>query len=171
MEPALLSLFCRELNEERKRRGQAHFDARLLEDAKRDTLSNYYSSCVGDMPPRVAQFIESELITERGFRNSYIREDAVPALLTEDELDRLISRRLVRLEERYGAPRIELTHDVLTSVVREHRDRRRAEYEKATLVERMEREKAALIARMEQERQVPSEPPPRRRRWFSRSDR
>jgi WD40 repeat protein len=147
VEPALLSLFCRELNEERKRRGQAKFDEQLIEDAKRDTLSNYYSSCVRDLPPRVARFIESELITEKGFRNSYIREDAVPAHLTEDELDRLISSRLVRLEDRDGAPRIELTHDVLTGAVREHRDRRRAEEEKAALEEAAEqaheREQAA----------------------------
>ena len=145
VEPALLSLFCRELNEERKRRGQPHFDEQLVEDAKRDILSNYYSSCVGDLPPRVADFIESELITEKGFRNSYAREDAVPSRLTEDELARLIGSRLLRLEDHYGAQRIELTHDVLTGVVREHRDRRRADRRK---------EKAALAARVEQERRA-----------------
>jgi WD40 repeat protein len=147
VEPALLSLFCRELNEERKRRGQAGFDDDLIEDAKHDTLSNYYSSCVRGLEPRVARFIESELITEKGFRDSYIREDAVPAHLTEDELHQLISLRLLRLEDRYGAQRIELTHDVLTAAVREHRDRRRADEEKATLTEAAkqahEREQAA----------------------------
>ena len=156
MEPALLSLFCRELNEERKRRGQPQFDEQLIEDAKRDILSNYYSSCVRDLDPRVARFIESELITEKGFRNSYIREDAVPAHLTEDELDRLISSRLVRLEDRYGAPRIELTHDVLTRAVREHRDRRRADEEKAALAEAAEqaheREQAAKAQAAAEER-------------------
>ena len=80
-----------------------------------------------DLPPRVAQFIESELITEKGFRNSYVREDAVPSHLTDDELTRLIGSRLLSLEERYGAQRIELTHDVLAGGVREHRDRRRAQ--------------------------------------------
>ena len=54
----------------------------------------------------------------------------MPSRLTEDELDQLIGSRLLRLEERYGAERIELTHDVLTGVVREHRDLRRAEEEK-----------------------------------------
>lgn len=137
VEPALLSLFCRELNEERKRRGLSRFDAKLVEDARRDTLSNYYSSCVGDLPPRVADFIESELITEKGFRDSYVREDAVPAHLTEDELARLIDSRLLRLEDRDGVQRIELAHDVLTGVVREHRDSRRADEEKAALVARV----------------------------------
>ena len=41
VEPSLLSLFCRELNEERKRRGQPQFDEQPIEDAKRDVLSNY----------------------------------------------------------------------------------------------------------------------------------
>ena len=142
VEPALLNLFCRELNEERKRRGLSRFDVQLVEDARRDTLSNYYSSCVGDLPPRVADFIESELITEKGFRDSYVREDAVPAHLTEDELARLIDSRLLRLEDRDGVQRIELAHDVLTGVVREHRDRRRADEEKAALVARVQRQTA-----------------------------
>ena len=58
MEPALLSLFCRELNEERKRRGQTRFDEQLIEDAKSDVLPNYYLSCVRGLPERVALFIE-----------------------------------------------------------------------------------------------------------------
>ena len=144
VEPALLSLFCRELNEERKRRGQPHFDEQLVEDAGHDILSNYYWSCVGDLPARVADFIESELITEKGFRNSYAREDAVPSHLTDDELAQLIDSRLLRVEDHYGAERIELTHDVLTGVVREHRDRRRAEEEKAALAARAERERQTL---------------------------
>jgi len=160
VEPALLSLFCRELNEERKRRGQSQFDRQLIEDAKRDILSNYYSTCVRNLDPRVARFIETKLITEKGYRNSYIREEAVPAHLSEEELDRLIDSRLVRIEDRYGAPQIELTHDVLTDAVREHRDRRRAEEkaakEKAALAKAAkqahEREQAAQAQAADQER-------------------
>ena len=165
VEPALLSLFCRELNEERKRRGQLRFDGRLVEDAERDILSNYYSSCVDDLPPRVARFIETELISEKGFRDSFIREDAVPTHLTEEELAQLISSRLLRLEDRDGAQWIELTHDVLTRVVREHRDRRRAEEEKAALAARVEEERQATAQRqaeLDRERRVG-----RRLRWLS----
>ena len=130
VEPALLSLVCRELNEERKRLEQAQFDESLIEEHGRKTLSNYYSSCVHDLRETVKEFIEDELISEKGFRNFYALEDAVPSRLTDVELAQLISSRLLRLEEHYGAQRIELTHDVLTGVVREHRDRRRAEEEK-----------------------------------------
>jgi WD40 repeat protein len=157
VEPALLSLFCRELNEERKKRGLAQFDMALVEDAKRDTLSNYYMSCVRDLRPEVKRFIETELITEKGFRDSYIREDAVPEHLTEAELDRLISSRLVRLEDRYGAPRIELTHDVLTRAVREHRDKRRAEEGVAAQMEGERQVAAQREAKLDHERQVERE--------------
>ena len=150
VEPALLSLFCRELNEERKRRGRPRFDVQLVEDSKRDVLSNYYLSCVGGLPPRVAEFIESELITKKGFRNSFARDDAVPSRLTENELARVIESRLVRLDDYHGAQRIELTHDVLTGVVREHRDRRLEE-------NRRKKALAELEARVAHERQARKE--------------
>ena len=57
---------------------------------------------------------------------------------------RLIRSRLLRIEDHHGAQWIELTHDVLTGVVREHRDRRRAEAEKAALAARAEQEKRPL---------------------------
>ncbi|MEN4399166.1 WD40 repeat domain-containing protein [Mycolicibacterium senegalense] len=150
VEPALLSLFCRELNEMRKRRGLERFDAALVEEAEEHTLANYYLSCVHGMEPRVARFIESELITETGFRDRYIREDAVPKFLTDDELERLIQSRLLRLDEdRYGAQWIELTHDVLTDVVREHREvARTAELEIEKNRQRAELEKAKKRARV-----------------------
>lgn len=134
LEPALLSLFCHELNEERKRLGQERFDEQLIEGAKSGILSNFYATCVHGLP-HVAKFIEDQLITEKGFRNSYAREDAVPAVLTEEELNGLIGMRLLRVVEYHGAQRIELTHDVLTKVVREHRDERRAGSEKQALAE------------------------------------
>ena len=135
LDPALLSLFCRELNEKRKSLGQHRFEEQLVEGAKIGILSNYYSSCVRDLP-HVAKFIEDQLITDNGrFRNQFAREDAVPTILTDEELSQLIGSRLLRIVEYHGAQRIELTHDVLTKVVREHRDQRRAEDEKQTLAE------------------------------------
>lgn len=144
VEPALLSLFCRGLNERRKQQRKSQFDEGLLEESKQGIISDYYRSCVEGMPESVGQFIENELITEKGFRNSYAKEDAVPAHLLEEQLDQLITRRLLRVEERYGTQRIELTHDVLTRAVREHRDYRRAERESAKMAIHAEEERRAL---------------------------
>ena len=149
VDPALLSLFCRELNEVRKRNGKPHFDKQLVEEAKDTTLADYYSSCVRGLDPRVAEFVETQLITEKGFRNFYPLEDAVPFRLSTEDLAHLVDSRLVRVVEHYGAQRIELTHDVLTRAVGEHRDRRRAEKDR----QRGEEEKAALAAAAAQARE------------------
>jgi WD40 repeat protein len=147
-----LRFFCRGLNERRKRQGADRFDDQLLEGAQQSIIADYYRSCVEGLPDSVSRFIESDLITEKGFRNSYAKDDAVPAILTEEQLDRLINRRLLRVEERYGTARIELTHDLLTRAVMADRDRRRVEEEKATLARRAEDERQALAAQARTQR-------------------
>ncbi|TMS51351.1 WD40 repeat domain-containing protein [Mycobacterium sp. DBP42] len=154
VEPTLLSLVCRELNEERKRLGKATFDEQLVDEHGRSTIPNYYISCVSGMRAGVAEFIENQLITKTGFRDFEAVEDAVPSRLTPEELDQLISSRLVRLAEYHGTQRIELVHDVLTGTVREHRDRREAEEDRRRAEQQKENEKAAIAAAAEQERQA-----------------
>jgi tetratricopeptide (TPR) repeat protein len=147
VEPALLSLFCHGLNERRLRQGKERFDANLLETARQGIIADYFHSCVAALPEDVGRFIESELITLKGFRSSFAREDAVPARLTEDQLDLLVKKRLLRVEERYGTHCIELTHDLLTSAVRESRDRRREQDERAAQARKADEEKRAEIER------------------------
>jgi len=96
------------------------------------------------MPGSVSRFVETELITEKGFRNSYAREDAVPAHMSEAQLQRLVNMRLLRIGESYGAQRIELTHDLLTGVVRAHRDRRREDEAMLAAAQRAAAEREAL---------------------------
>lgn len=146
IEPALLSLFCRGLNEQRKRQGSDRFDEQLLEGAQQSIIADYYRSCVEGLPDSVSRFIETDLITEKGFRNSYARDDAVPAFLTQEQLDRLINRRLLRLEERYGTVRIELTHDLLTRAVMADRDRRRLEEERQALAAQARTQRRRVLA-------------------------
>lgn len=144
IEPALLSLFCRGLNEQRKLQNKPRFDDDLLDSAKQGIISDYYRSCVEGLPDSVSRFIETQLITEKGFRNSYTRDDAVPAHLTAEQLQRLIDRRLLRIEERYGTERIELTHDLLTGAILEHRTQRRAHDAERVRAQQAEEERARL---------------------------
>jgi hypothetical protein len=53
--------------------------------------------------------------------------------LKEQELNTLVSRRLLRIEPYKRTERVELTHDLLTGVVRAHRDRRRKHTQLAIL--------------------------------------
>src|SRR5262249_31215171 len=141
IEPALLSLFCSGLYERHKkqsgdREALPPFDESLLEGAKGAIIADYYRDCIQGLPSNVPRFIEEELITDRGYRNSYAVEDAIGrGLITREQLDQLINRRLLRRAEQHDIARVELTHDVLTQAVREERDRRRAEEEKRRLEE------------------------------------
>lgn len=124
--PALLSLVCHGLNERRKEQGKATFDEALLTGTGQAIVTNFYRSAVAGLPESVQRFIERELITERGFRKPCDVDDAhtVHGVAGKD-LALLVDRRVLRIEPVRGAERVELTHDLLTRVVREERDRRR----------------------------------------------
>jgi len=129
IDPALLSVVCSELNHKR-RQAEPPLEGitpALLEGADREILSGFYERAMAGLDPRVRAFIEDELITDRGFRDSHALEDAqVLPGVTSEALDALIRRRLLRVDERQSVRRLELTHDVLARVVKESRDSRRA---------------------------------------------
>lgn len=126
VEPALLSLVCDGLNDKRKERGKQAFDDALLSGTGQSIIADFYDRKVGDLSDRVQRFIESELITERGFRKPCDLDDARTVHgVTDEELRLLENRRVLRIEPQHGTNRVELIHDLLTGVVRQHRDKRR----------------------------------------------
>ena len=126
VEPALLSLVCHGLNRQRVKRGMATLDQRLLDETGASIISDFYDQSVADLRPEVRRFVETELITEKGFRKQCDVDDArVHYGLSDDELTTLVDRRLLRIEPERGSDRVELTHDLLTGVVRAARERER----------------------------------------------
>src|SRR5262249_100934 len=66
------------------------------------------------------------LLTVSGYRDSVALENALSLPgLSRPVIDRLVERRLIRIEDRGGARRIELTHDLPTGVVCSSPGRRR----------------------------------------------
>jgi hypothetical protein len=129
VDPALLSVVASELNRKRQHAipPSERITPALLEGADREILSGFYEASMAGLDPRVRTFVEDELITGRGYRDSHVLEDALTRPgVTADAIDALIHRRLLRVDERQHTHRVELTHDVLTRVVRESRDNRRA---------------------------------------------
>ena len=128
VEPSLLSLICRELNNARIAQGRAEISADLLAGSHDTILAEFYERALADQPPGVRHFIEDELLTESGFRESIaeerVRKAFAAAGAAPDALATLVDRRLLRIEERLDVRRVELTHDVLCSVVRASRDLR-----------------------------------------------
>jgi WD40 repeat protein len=149
VEPSLLSLVCRELNEARLARGAAEISADLLAGSHDTILSEFYERAVADQPAGGRQFIEDHLLTDSGFRES-VAEERVQKAFAEagapGALAALVDRRLLRIEERLDVRRVELTHDVLCSVVAASRDTRQ--------------QRRALEQARERERRT------RRRYWF-----
>jgi hypothetical protein len=136
VDPAILSLVCHELNEKRKVRRKSAFDDELLSEAGDEIISGYYRQSLRGLPERVERMVETELITERGFRKQYDVDDARSKYgVTAAEIQLLVDRRLLRIVPQRGSEQVELSHDRLTEPVREQRDRRR-EIEKALIVRR-----------------------------------
>lgn len=131
VEPALLSLVCRELNNKRLKRKEGGerlpmITEDLLEKGKTTIIEDFYLRCMAGVLPSVRTFVEDRLLLADGRRDNI----ALPAVATEDpqffsDLRRLQELRLLRIEPRDGVERVELTHDVLTAAVRASRDARR----------------------------------------------
>jgi tetratricopeptide (TPR) repeat protein len=121
IEPALLSLVCRELNTVRQAQGRDEISADLLAGSRDTILTEFYERTLADQPPGVRRVIEDELLTESGYRESLAEERLLKALAAAgaapDSLAKLVDRRLLRIEERLDMRRVELTHDVLAGVV------------------------------------------------------
>ena len=154
VEPSLLSLICRELNNARIAQGRDEISADLLAGSRETILAEFYERALADQPPAVRHFIEDDMLTESGFRESIGEERVRNAFAAmgapPDALATLVNRRLLRIEERLDVRRVELTHDVLCSVVRASRDLRhereaRDEAERK-LVEQRARERATRKA-------------------------
>jgi hypothetical protein len=128
VEPSLLSLVCRELNTVRLNQGRTEISADLLAGSRDTILTEFYERALADQPAGVRRVIEDELLTESGYRESLAEERVTKALAAAgaapDALAKLVDRRLLRIEERLDIRRVELTHDVLCSVVRGSRDLR-----------------------------------------------
>jgi tetratricopeptide (TPR) repeat protein len=154
VEPSLLSLICRELNDARITQGRSDISLDLLAGSHTTILSNFYERSLADQPASLREFIEEQLLTASGYREN-IAEESVRSAFAQagaapDALAVLVNRRLLRIEERLDVRRVELTHDVLCGVVKASRDaRHEREGREATerlLAAQRERELAARRA-------------------------
>ncbi len=151
VEPSLLSLICRELNDARLAQGRSEISLDLLAGSHATILSNFYERALADQPLAVRRVIEDDLLTASGFRENVAEERVIQRLAeagaAPNALSVLVNRRLLRIEERLDIRRVELTHDVLCAVVKSSRDQRQErEAREATerlLAEQRARELAA----------------------------
>ena len=128
--PPLLSLLCAELNEQRVAAEEGVIRPEQLKGRAENILEQFYERCFSSQPTAVRTFVEDRLLSAEGFRESTTVDTATHELArtgltpagAEQAITRLVDARLLTCEERGGVRRIELTHDILTSIARRSRD-------------------------------------------------
>jgi TPR repeat protein len=171
VEPFLLSLVCRELNERRIELGLHRVTPDLLADKRASILESFCEKALADQHPAVRKFVEDALLSETGVRESVSLDRALLALaaadVPADALDTLVGKRLLRIEERHRISRVEIIHDALAPVIRTSREIRHGREEEAEAnrrkaeAERQSREKEDAARR---EADLLRE---RRRKWWA----
>ena len=142
VEPSLLSLICRELNDKRVAAGRDTITLDLLAGSHASILSDFYERALADQPPAVRSAIEDVLLTESGYRENVAAERVMAAFAqagaAPGALAALVDRRLLRIEERLDIRRVELTHDVLCGVVGASRAQRQEREAHAATAQRLQ---------------------------------
>src|SRR5262245_33379510 len=149
VDPAILSIFCNELNATRQTRGLPRITQDLVAGTKEAIIAEFYARRVGDQPIEVHRFIESRLVTDSGYRDSATVEEAIGKWkISPETIELLIDRRLLGRDGRGPRARLEVTHDVLVAPIlqsrtlRSLRDRENEQHEAAEEAKRKAEEAA-----------------------------
>ena len=175
--PPLLSLICAQLNERRfssfhaktadrddipiewvqparatdRSRVAADIDpTQLPRTAAEEVLENFYVASFVEHSPAVRHFVEDELVSAAGFRETVTLDTALNDLRAAGvsqpraALDRLVDQRLLTIEDHAGVARVEFTHDILAALALRSRTARKEQ-------EAIAAKEAAEAARAEEE--------------------
>ena len=158
VEPALLSLFCSELNGQRIAQGLSQITVELVEKSSEQILENYYEGCFAGQAAGARVFVEEELLTPDGYRDDMefkrAKEELGKRGAAATSLDDLIKSRLLHRTRRGETLRVELTHDVLTGVVRDSREERRLREAREEAEAKQREAEAVLLRRADAEKKA-----------------
>jgi hypothetical protein len=176
--PPLLSLICAQLNERRfsslhaevpdrddipiewvrapkstdRTQAVARTEAmELPRTPAEEVLENFYIASFAEHSPAVRRFVEDELVSAAGFRETVTLDTALNDLRAAGvsqpraALDRLVDQRVLTIEDHGGVARLEFTHDTLAALALRSRETRKEQ-------DAIAAKKAAEAARAEEER-------------------
>ncbi len=99
----------------------------ILSTSEAQRLEELYAGAMDSASPGLRAFVEEELLTSSGFRESRALEDALSKGGTSlDELRSLEAQHILRMTERAGVARVEIAHDRLAGPIQASRSRRQA---------------------------------------------
>ena len=112
---ALLSLYMKQLYE-RKHEKEKIITSELVHDSD-DIIKVYYEDSIKGIPETSIAQLENELITNADKRDNVARIDLISRGISEDDLNKLIDKKVL-IQFSYGGDlRIEFIHDVLCPIV------------------------------------------------------
>ncbi|MCG8311904.1 MAG: ATP-binding protein [Pseudomonadales bacterium] len=143
VEASLLSLLCYELDRQRIKQGEQLINDNQdsLKAASADILRKFYIESFNAIQPieerdKAFKVVEEQLLTKNGYRRRESLDDAEHGGLSKQACDHLIDQHVLKkIPTGNELEYIELTHDLLTDVVKESRDKRREEEKRQKLEE------------------------------------
>ena len=125
VETSILSLFCSELFKRMEEQSMYKITDSLVDATGDNIIEDYYTNTMKLVSNYTALYIEDNLLTKSGFRNTIALEDAIENGVDKQSIETLQNKRLIKIELINGTERIEFTHDILCKVAKEKRDLRK----------------------------------------------
>lgn len=122
IDTCILSLFCTQLYDAAVRNKLDEISVELINTLGDDIIEFYYKSSIRTISKGAINYLEENLLTSRGYRNSLAYEDVVPEHVSVEEIEQLEKSRIIRKEIQHKTERIEFTHDVLCKVALKHKN-------------------------------------------------
>lgn len=135
VEPAILSLLCRELSNRRRPANPKITAGEIKGEDSKKILEKFWEDSIGSLDrisrEPVRRYIEEHLVSGEGIRVAYPRENLAAH---SSAVDKLIDGRLLRSEQRRGSLHLELTHDVLCPVILQSKNERIHQQQRRKLI-------------------------------------
>jgi hypothetical protein len=106
--------------------GHETITSELVAKERGEILEAMYERSFEGLAEPVRLFVEDRLLTASGFRGTLPLSEALAEGVSPLDLEILVDRRLLRFEDRLGTRHVELSHDLLTGVVKKSRGFRAA---------------------------------------------
>lgn len=124
VDTSILSLFCTELYNYALTDNNGEISISLVDLYGGNILEWFYDRNMQILPKQTYVYLENQLLTHSGFRNSVALENLLENGVLQEQLDLLAENRIIRIEDVNHNLRVEFTHDVLCKIAKKRKDER-----------------------------------------------
>lgn len=147
VDSAILSLFLCELYKKKEANATTISREQVIQ-AGANIISDVYNHTMAQLSEKAVMYLENNLITEEGRRDTIFLEQATSHGVTEQELQYLFEQRVLNKYPWRQGIRIEFSHDILCPIIVARRNERQAERERIKqqeLLRKAQKERRRLV--------------------------